>query len=305
MSAPAGPFDLAFLVASLALAPPPSIENLADAVHQQIARFAGVEDAVTASRTCTRLRGPFNSDVTAMVITGEPSAGSVAGLLRHRPRLASLTVRGRWGIEPVAEAISSRLCQRLRHLTLIFPRADPPTIAQMESLSDAFSTRQLPALESLRVEHEEGPGSGEAKEELTHLLRGLIRPHDANKRGVHLPGHDRLPSPSWASLTLPSPLSLEELKRLTLIVQHRVKARAPPVVAPLTLWEGWSAVPPGEMDEEEERTRCVGCGRPRRSPGLRWRPVGHHGPAPPPPPAPAARLLPRRRARAILGAQRP
>lgn len=82
MSAPAGPcapngsFDLTSLVASLALAPPPRTWRT---------RFAGVEDAVTASRTCTRLRGPFNSKITAMVITGEPSAGSVAGLLSHRP----------------------------------------------------------------------------------------------------------------------------------------------------------------------------------------------------------------------------
>lgn len=110
MSAPASPssgsggnkpFQLTALAASLA-PPATSMEHLrAGAVLEEFARFAGIEDAATASRSCKRLRGPFNSDVVAMV--------SVAGLLRHRPRLALRNVRGRGPFEAVAAAISSGL----------------------------------------------------------------------------------------------------------------------------------------------------------------------------------------------------
>lgn len=102
-------------------------------------------------------------------------------------------------------------------------------------LSAAFGTGQLPALEAIRIGHADGAGSGGLELNGLAMLMGLA---EATNGGTG----PRVPSPRWASLAVPAPLTTQDLVRLASILQRRHQARAQgqgQEVAPLSLPDRW------------------------------------------------------------------
>lgn len=207
------------------------IEELADAVHGEIALFVGAREASTVGRTSRRLRSPYNRSVGGMTIKGDPRPKALAELLRLRPQLVALTVP-QAAIPALALAITTDLLPSLRALTLVYPRADAPSAGTRDLLSIALGTGKLPALEAVSVQHAEGAAGGPRglETEGLEMLMGLAA--TAADGGV--------PSPRWASLQVPYPLATQDAVLLARIVKARGEMRAAgTAVAPLQLPEGW------------------------------------------------------------------
>ena len=217
-------------------APTLTVEALPTVLLQEIALFVGLPEASATLALASRcLRSAYTTSVTGLTLRTAPLPTDLLVLLRQRPSVVSLTIHGAWAISALSVVVRGGLCRCLRTLSLVYPSAAPPTALARYELSAAFGTGQLPALEAIRIQHTGGAGSGGLEPTGLAMLMGLAEAINGGTGPC-------VPSPRWASLAVPVPLTTQDLVRLASILQKRHQARAQvqgQEVAPLSLPDRW------------------------------------------------------------------